>query len=824
MAEELRFSLFAEDHASESFLKVGRLAAASSDDVKKLYDSLQRIDRKSATARVALAGDKESQAALDKIDAKLITVGRRSAKPDLNIEGAAKVTAELSAIEVQLDKVDAKAAGTEAAVGGGGLAGPGGMGALIGAGVALSPQLIAIGFGLGGLGLAAAGVAKPIEAAAQKTGGLEKNLKDLDPAQQQVARGLIGLGHEFSDFSQMLEPQVVGVFTHGLSIASGVLHDIEPIAASAGRALGSVLGQVDAEFQSGNWQSFFSFLAQQVGPDLHLVGNVLVSVLDALPGLLRDLEPLGREILADANATVKLVAGVGNLIHGLDQLGEGTDKAAKKQSLLGTAFHNAAQNSYPELNIFGKVRDYLFGTAGASEKVAKSTPAAAKGMEAVSNQAFTAGTAVGALNTDLQQLNGLLSDQSAQISWRQAQQAATKAIRDSSGALDGNSKTALANRAAVIHATQEALLFADQQRKTGHDVDGAARTIQDQIRWLEGLHDKSKWVRDELKLLRGALHDLRSKHLSISVDAAGNWYVKGAGVGHGQRPGQPPGTGNAAMGMMVTGGVPGRDSVLVNAMPGEVIVPTRMVNAGAVDHLRGSIPGFASGGVVGHYGGPLPGLGPWLKGEDQATINALASATAAAFKAAKPPVTLGGFPGGGSAGAGAAAAQAYALATLPAYGWGLIQMLPLISLWNRESGWRWNALNPTSGAYGIPQSLPADKMAAAGPDWRTNPATQIRWGLGYIRSVYGSPAAAWAHELSAGWYDRGGFLPPGVSLAVNNTGRPEPVIPAGRGGIGNSYNITVNVPPSADKREIGREIVECIRLFEKRSGTSWRRS
>ena len=820
MAEELRFSLFAEDHASESFLKVGKLAASSADDVKKLFRSLSDIDRKSATARVALAGDKDAQAKLDKIDAKLITVGRRSARPDLNIEGAAKATAELSAIDAELDKVGAKAAGTEAAVGSGGLSGPGGMGALIGAGALLSPQLTAFGFGLGGLGLAAAGVAKPIAAAAQKAGGLEKNLKDLDPAQQQVARGLIGLGHEFTDFSQILEPQVVGVFAHGLSLAGNVLHDIEPVASAAGKALGSVLGQVDAEFQSGNWQSFFGFLAQQVGPDLHLVGNLLVSVLDALPTLLRDLEPLGREILADANATVKLVSGVGNLVHGLDQLSAGTDKAGKKQSLLATAFHNAAQNSYPELNIFGKVRDWLFGTADAADKTAKSTPAAAKGIQAVANQAFTAGTAVGALNTDLEKLSGLLSDQSAQIQWKQAQQAVTKAIRDTSGALDGNSKTALANRQLVIQSTQAALQYADQERKTGGSVEGAARTLQDQIHFLISTHDKSAWLRAELRLLENALHDLRSKHLSISVDAAGNWYVKGAGVGHGIPPGgSAPG---AALGMKVSGGVAGRDSVLVRAMPGEVIVPTRMVNAGAVDHLRGSIPGFAAGGVVGHYGGPLPGLGPWLKGEDQATINALASATAAAFKAAKPPVTIGGFPGGGSSGASAAAAQAYALRTLPAYGWSIAQMLPLIALWNRESGWRWNATNPTSGAYGIPQSLPASKMAAAGPDWRTNPATQIRWGLGYIKGRYGSPAGAWAHELSAGWYDKGGYLPPGVSLAVNNTGRPEPVIPAGRTG-GNTYKITVVVPPTVHKREVGREVVEAIREFEKTSGSSWRR-
>jgi hypothetical protein len=76
----------------------------------------------------------------------------------------------------------------------------------------------------------------------------------------------------------------------------------------------------------------------------------------------------------------------------------------------------------------------------------------------------------------------------------------------------------------------------------------------------------------------------------------------------------------------------------------------------------------------------------------------------------------------------------------------------LLDLWNRESGWSYDAENPTSGAYGIPQSLPGSKMASAGSDWQTDPATQIRWGLGYIKQVYGNPCAAWAFEEANGYY------------------------------------------------------------------------
>jgi len=93
-----------------------------------------------------------------------------------------------------------------------------------------------------------------------------------------------------------------------------------------------------------------------------------------------------------------------------------------------------------------------------------------------------------------------------------------------------------------------------------------------------------------------------------------------------------------------------------------------------------------------------------------------------------------------------------AQAMLPEFGFSSDQFSCLDSLWTKESGWNVYADNPTSSAYGIPQSLPGEKMASAGADWATNPATQIRWGLGYIRDSYGSPCSAWAHSQSYNWY------------------------------------------------------------------------
>jgi len=86
------------------------------------------------------------------------------------------------------------------------------------------------------------------------------------------------------------------------------------------------------------------------------------------------------------------------------------------------------------------------------------------------------------------------------------------------------------------------------------------------------------------------------------------------------------------------------------------------------------------------------------------------------------------------------------------YGWSEYDYECLVKLWYRESGWNPNSHNKSSGAHGIPQALPASKMASEGSDYYTNGYTQIRWGLKYIKGRYGTPAAAWSHSQQKGWY------------------------------------------------------------------------
>ena len=109
-----------------------------------------------------------------------------------------------------------------------------------------------------------------------------------------------------------------------------------------------------------------------------------------------------------------------------------------------------------------------------------------------------------------------------------------------------------------------------------------------------------------------------------------------------------------------------------------------------------------------------------------------------------PPVTLDGGTKGDY--------ERYAMSLFPNYGWEITEITPLIKLWNRESGWNPHSHNRRTGAHGIPQALPASKMASCGSDYYSNGYTQIRWGLGYIAGRYGSPSNAWAHFCSRGWY------------------------------------------------------------------------
>ncbi|HYN35573.1 MAG TPA: hypothetical protein VEV82_01215 [Actinomycetota bacterium] len=167
-------------------------------------------------------------------------------------------------------------------------------------------------------------------------------------------------------------------------------------------------------------------------------------------------------------------------------------------------------------------------------------------------------------------------------------------------------------------------------------------------------------------------------------------------------------------------------------------------------------------------------------------------------------------------------------------GWVGPEWSALHTLWDYESGWRWWADNPLSSAYGIPQALPGSKMAAAGPDWRTNPATQIDWGLDYIkvRPDYGTPSRALAmwQSRSPHWYHDGGLIPePVVGFGQRSGDRyhfakdelvtPGSKVSGGRGIRDVTIHLTINGPTAGDPKKLARflrgEIIDVLEESEQ---------
>jgi hypothetical protein len=191
------------------------------------------------------------------------------------------------------------------------------------------------------------------------------------------------------------------------------------------------------------------------------------------------------------------------------------------------------------------------------------------------------------------------------------------------------------------------------------------------------------------------------------------------------------------------------------------------------------VPGMALGGVAGLD--RMPGLVATSLAADEghsllADVNAaLRADIAAGKKADRAARSFGSF---GNAPPGSGPYQAYARKLFPRFGWGASQWGPFNAIVMQESGWNPNAQNPTSTAYGIGQFLDTT-WATVGATKTSNPYAQIFDMEEYIKQRYGDPANAEAFHLAHNSYDRGGWLMPGRTLAVNNTGKPERVVPGG---------------------------------------------
>jgi hypothetical protein len=744
------------DSTAGGFRKVADNTVLAARGAKVLSDAIEKLgqkeDRTAAESKILASALRLTGDAEDRVAARAVLADAAVRKLDDSMQDSAKTA-------------------VKAGAGFGGLAGTSGMGAAITAGVALSPIVATLAVGLGGLGLAAFGVAKN---------------------QKLMAAELAPLKAQFAGFTKALQPEVLGIFNAGIKIAGGLLHDIQPVAAATGKALGGFLGQIDREFQSGTWQQFFGFMASTAAPDIKLLGQNFTDLLDALPTLLEDLQPVASGLLQITDAAIKTTGALGQVIHTVensagsqhatlfDKLKEGVgwlenhlpkghetinqllgdltgegkaaDAAGKSTTTAGDAFKGA----WPKAQSYAQ---WVQASAKATTNLANAQGAAVSTQLAYGNDILTSAN-------DAQTFHDKLKASANQIGLH------TQAQRDSFGA--ANTYIGDLARQATTAIT------------SGHGTDAAIGAIRNGLPVLDTAKTKNRQYWQEVATLVGYLHKLeliKFINTPIHVLGTGKWSVTGTsitpGAAHGpQNIGAAPG---AATGLYIDRGTgPTADDVMIRASRGELIVPANMVRAGAVDHLRGAIPGFATGGVAGSYGpGKVAGLPGWIGGRINATdtaiaqntaqaiVNAMASAQAAAkaAQAAMAGTGIGGMGDSGARSGSAAVAQAFARSIMGQYHWGPEQWPPWLYLGNQESGWSAYAVNKSSGAYGIGQSLGHGHPYNLG-DYKN----QVIWMANYIRGRYGNPANAWAHERAYNWYAKGGLVPGFASGGVAGQG------------------------------------------------------
>lgn len=389
--------------------------------------------------------------------------------------------------------------------------------------------------------------------------------------------------------------------------------------------------------------------------------------------------------------------------------------------------------------------------------------------------------------------DAIWSQHSAQMALTQAQQAGLKAQQDLTAAKDADSRTLDIHTAAGQRNWQTVEdMFYKNLAVTG--------SVQDATKATENETAKLGFNQGAVQGVIDTLNGLSGKNFAFSVTGTPTLDmgpIKGIlqdptlGLFTNQR---GDSGGLASAGRLATGGPisgpggPTDDVIHAMLSAGEYVQPADVVDyygVGFMEALRSKqLPKFASGGKVSPT--DLGGIVGLNAGAAAAWgLYETAGLTANAM-GAKPPLptkmpapgnfspgafaglsALGAVSGTPASGGTPKAAQEYAAMRLAAYGWGADQMGPLIALWNQESGWNPWAVNPSSGAYGIPQSLGHGHPYDLG-DY----VAQINWGLSYIRDRYGSPAAAEGHEQAFNWYAAGGPMGSGFG-GINDGFGPE---------------------------------------------------
>jgi hypothetical protein len=330
--------------------------------------------------------------------------------------------------------------------------------------------------------------------------------------------------------------------------------------------------------------------------------------------------------------------------------------------------------------------------------------------------------------------------------------------------------------------------------------------------------------------LQGQIDALKGKTVKVGVVASGTGTFTIATTGAANTRFQEmihlttAGTGYAAGGRLP--GFGGGDRNLALLEDGEAVIDKHRTRQYAPFLSAIGVPGFSGGGLIGTENAVAAGLSTASsQGLDAATMLGMNAAIAFAERqltqqANNSDSAAHAGPGGGSALANMRLAQSL----YPAYSSG-----PVWDAWNNvamaESGWNQFADNPSSGAYGIAQALPATKYPFAGQAaGGSNPTAQETWMWDYMAQSYGGPIGAWQHEQAYHWYDNGGWLEPGLTMAYNGTGKPERVTPPpGAGQVAaqlasGQIHITLELGPSFKAAGLAEQQLKDIRYTVRTQG------
>jgi hypothetical protein len=860
-------------------------ATATAAKIKAAYVDLGNVD---ATPSINVQGAADAEAQAVAVDDVLKDVGKQNARPSISLSGASEAAAEAKIAGDAISDVGTKASkdATDGLENLGStlgklsnLAFP----AAVGAGVILSPVIATLGTGFGGLGFAAEQTIDPIMKAASATGGLQANMSTLNPVQQTMAEGLLGLQAKASAFTSALQPEVVSLWGQALSIAGGILTDVEPVASATGKALGGVVTAIGADLKTAEWQNFFQFMASTAGPDVQLVGQNVEDLANDLPQLIMALQPLATEFLQITDLTAKVIGG----LEGIPGALNATAAAAQKQSsanplgwlqdasdwlndlsshmpggnktllqlvdsgnqastavgklganataaapavgtlsgdvaILSSSTATAAQQttafSDAWLQFVGKsVSDQqavlsvntAFDTYNQSLKTNKQDSDAAQtaflgiitsmgtGLSTLQTNGATVNTVNQFYQTNIDKLNALHNLTPAQRADVQGITKDYNAWANASSGLSGQITIASNNLKNSFLANLDTLgvksptitgdlnNLSNAVQKTGTDSSATSKDRQQLIADLENAGLSATNAKNYVNNLITSIGKLQGKTVDIGVYGEGSGGVKVNGPTTSSYISLSDYFDKKSAGGLLPG-FGGGDVHATLLESGEAVVDKNRTRKYANVLGAMGVPGMASGGVVGWEGDTGNAYGNAAVAPMKADV---ISALTAAVKAVT--VSQQGNPQPGPGGGTPAANYRLAQALYPEY-----VGTPVMTAWNnvamRESGWNQYATNPSSGAYGIAQALPPTKMPfAAQRAGGSNPTAQEEWMWDYMATSYGGPIGAWQHELNYGWYDQGGGLQPGWTMAYNGTGKTEQVV--GPNGSGQTIHVQIEL-------------------------------